>query len=84
MQANRRQRVVAVRATVALAAATALNPHDVTCDAFSIRTAEAQTHGASLGRTTASCVSARATRFGPVPPECSAATERDVLRFSGP
>lgn len=84
VQANRRRRVVSVCAAVALAAATALDPHDVVCDAVSLRTAEAQAYGASLRRATASAVSARAACFGPVPPGCSAATERDALRLSGP
>lgn len=84
VQANRRRRVVSLRAAVALGAATAADPHHVACDAFSVGTAEAQPYGVSLRWTAASAVGARATCFEPVPPLRGAATERDVLRLSGP
>lgn len=56
VQANRRRRVVSVCSAQALAAATALDPHDVARDVLSVRTAEVQADSASLGRTTASTI----------------------------
>lgn len=84
VQAERRRRVVSARAAEAPAAAAASDPHDVARDAFSVRTAEAQAHGASLRRATASAIGARATCFEPVAICCSAASDRDALRLSGP
>lgn len=84
VEANRRRRVVSVCAAEALAAAAALDPHDSARDALSVGAAETQADGASLGRTAASAVGARATCFGPVTPRRGAAAERDVLRLSGP
>lgn len=59
-------------------ALAALDPHEVSSEAFAIWAAEAQVYGAGQGGGAASAIRAGATRAGPVPPRRRASREHDL------
>lgn len=62
-------------------AAAALDPHDVSVEALTVRAVEAEPHGAGEGRRAAAVVAAGPTGARPVPLCCGASRKGDSDRF---
>lgn len=67
--------------TAGCAAATALDPHDVSVEALAIRAMEAEPHGAGEGGCAAAVIAAGSAGTRAVPLCCRASSEGDTNRF---